>query len=228
MNERQKQLLDLVIETHIATADPIGSRFLISEAGLDWSEATVRNDLRTLEEEGYLTHPHTSAGRVPTEKGYHFYLSQLDLAKAKLSKKDNDVLGMSLKEAHDRELRYKNLAKSLAELSGETVLFASSPEKVYFTGLSNLFGKPEFHALELVADLSEILDHCEQCLDQFFEEEQIDQEPRFFLGKEHSFGKMLSVLAVSSGPESLLVMLGPLRMDYRRNFALMNRVKELL
>ena len=228
MDKRQKQLLDLVIETHIATADPIGSRFLISEAGLDWSEATVRNDLRTLEEEGYLTHPHTSAGRVPTEKGYHFYLSNLDLAKAKLSKKDNDVLGMSLKEAHDRELRYKNLAKSLAELSGETVLFAPSPEKVYFTGLSNLFGKPEFHALELVADLSEILDHCEQCLDQFFEEEEIDEEPRFFLGKEHSFGKMLSVLAVSSGPESLLVMLGPLRMDYRRNFALMNRVKELL
>lgn len=228
MDKRQKQLLDLVIETHIATADPIGSRFLISEAGLDWSEATVRNDLRTLEEEGYLTHPHTSAGRVPTEKGYHFYLSKLDLAKAKLSKKDNDVLGMSLKEAHDRELRYKNLAKSLAELSGETVLFAPSPEKVYFTGLSNLFGKPEFHALELVADLSEILDHCEQCLDQFFEEEEIDEEPRFFLGKEHSFGKMLSVLAVSSGPESLLVMLGPLRMDYRRNFALMNRVKELL
>ena len=228
MDKRQKQLLDLVIETHIATADPIGSRFLISEAGLDWSEATVRNDLRTLEEEGYLTHPHTSAGRVPTEKGYHFYLSNLDLAKAKLSKKDNDVLGMSLKEAHDRELRYKNLAKSLAELSGETVLFAPSPDKVYFTGLSNLFGKPEFHALELVADLSEILDHCEQCLDQFFEEEEIDEEPRFFLGKEHSFGKMLSVLAVSSGPESLLVMLGPLRMDYRRNFALMNRVKELL
>ena len=228
MDKRQKQLLDLVIETHIATADPIGSRFLISEAGLDWSEATVRNDLRTLEEEGYLTHPHTSAGRVPTEKGYHFYLSKLDLAKAKLSKKDNDVLGMSLKEARDREVRYKNLAKTLAELSGETVLFAPSPEKVYFTGLSNLFGKPEFHALELVADLSEILDHCEQCLDQFFEEEEIDEEPRFFLGKEHSFGKMLSVLAVSSGPESLLVMLGPLRMDYRRNFALMNRVKELL
>lgn len=228
MDKRQKQLLDLVIETHIATAEPVGSRFLISEAGLDWSEATVRNDLRTLEEEGYLTHPHTSAGRVPTEKGYHFYLKNLDLAKAKLSKKDNDVLGMSLKEARDRELRYKNLARAVAELSGETVLFAPSPEKVYFTGLSNLFGKPEFHALELVADLSEILDHCEQCLDQFFEGEEVDEEPKFFLGKEHSFGKMLSVLAVSSGPESLLVMLGPLRMDYRRNFALMNRVKELL
>lgn len=228
MDKRQKQLLDLVIETHIATAEPIGSRFLISEAGLDWSEATVRNDLRTLEEEGFLTHPHTSAGRVPTEKGYHFYLKNLDLAKVKLSKKDNDVLGMSLKEARDRELRYKNLARAVAELSGETVLFAPSPEKVYFTGLSNLFGKPEFHALELVADLSEILDHCEQCLDQFFEGEEVDEEPKFFLGKEHSFGKMLSVLAVSSGPESLLVMLGPLRMDYRRNFALMNRVKELL
>lgn len=228
MNERQKKLLNLVIENHITSAEPVGSRFLISEANLDWSEATVRNDLRTLEEEGYLSHPHTSAGRVPTEKGYRFYLKNLDLDKVKISKRDNDVLGMSLKEAQDRELQYKHLAKTLSDLSGETVLFALSPEKVYFVGLANLFGKPEFHALELVADLSQILDHCEQCLDQFFNDDEVDSEPRIFLGHDHSFGKMLSVLAFSAGPESLLIMLGPLRMDYRRNLALMNKVKELL
>ena len=66
METRQQQLLNLVIENHIATAEPVGSKFLVSEGNLDWSEATVRNELRILEEEGYLTHPHTSAGRIPT------------------------------------------------------------------------------------------------------------------------------------------------------------------
>ncbi|MDD2758352.1 MAG: DeoR family transcriptional regulator [Patescibacteria group bacterium] len=228
MNERQKQLLNLVIESHITTAEPIGSRFLISEAGLDWSEATIRNDLRALEEEGYLTHPHTSAGRVPTEKGYRFYLKNLDLAKAKISKKDNDVLGMSLKEATDPELQYKHLARTLAELSGETVFFAPSPNKVYFAGLSNLFAKPEFRALELVADLSQILDHCDQCLNQFFEDDGFYDMPKFLLGKEHDFGNMLAALAFNRDEGSLLVMIGPMRMDYSRNYALMNRVKELM
>ncbi|TAN32737.1 DeoR family transcriptional regulator [Patescibacteria group bacterium] len=228
MDTRRQKLLILVIENYIDSAEPVGSKFLVSDADLDWSEATVRNDLRALEEEGYLTHPHTSAGRVPTERGYRFYLKNLDLNKVKISKRDNDVLGMSMKEARDVELRYKNLARSLAELSGETVLFAVSPEKVYFTGLSNLFSKPEFHALELIADLSQILDHCDRCLDQFFSEEEVGGEPKFFLGREHSFGDMLSALAFSGGPESLLVMLGPMRMDYRRNYALMNKIKELL
>ena len=81
MNTRQEQLLTLVIEKYIATAQPIGSKVLVSEAGLDWSEATVRNELRELEEMGYLTHPHTSAGRIPTEAGYKYYIEKTDWEK---------------------------------------------------------------------------------------------------------------------------------------------------
>lgn len=225
MDTRQKELLNLVVENHIATAEPVGSKFLVAK-GLDWSEATVRNELRSLEEEGFLTHPHTSAGRVPTEKGYRFYVDNLDLAKVKLPKKDNDIFGMSAKAPGTAETKEKNLARSLAEASGETVIMAFSPEKVYYTGLSNLFSKPEFSELALVADISQIFDHCEDCLKTFFDE--VGEDPKFFVGAEHSFGKMLSVLSFRFGDESLLALLGPMRMNYERNFGLVNKVKELL
>ncbi len=225
MDDRQKQLLNLVIENHIETAEPVGSKFLVSASGLVWSEATVRNDLRALEEEGYLTHPHTSAGRIPTEKGFKYFLSTVDLNKSKITKKENDVLGMSLK-ADDQEIGQKNLAKSLAELTQETIILAFSPKKVYYTGLSNLFSKPELRELELVANLSQIFDHCEECLEGFFEE--VDKDPKYFIGKEHNFGNALSVLAFRFGDNSLLALLGPMRMNYARNFGLINKAKELL
>jgi len=223
MNPRQKQLLNLVIENHIETAEPVGSKFLVSGGELNWSEATVRNDLRELEEAGYLTHPHTSAGRIPTEKGYKFYLNSLDFSRARTNKKENDVLGMSLKTA-EQEMARKHLAKSLAELSGGTALLAL-PDQVYFTGLSNLFSQPEFRMLEMVADISQIFDHCEESLESFFDE--VKMTPQYFVGKEHNFGNMLSVIAFRFD-DSLLVLLGPMRMDYLHNWALMNKAKELL
>jgi len=228
MDNRQSQILNLVIENHIATAMPIGSKFLLEKSGLDVGEATIRNDLRALEEEGFLTHPHTSAGRIPTEKGYRAYLSDLDLSKAKISKKENDVLGMSLKEQgiKNKEQNEKQLAKTLAEVSGETVILAFTPEKFYYTGLTNLFSKPEFNELEMVASVSQIFDQCEECLKNFYDEASAN--PKFFVGSEHSFGKMLSVAAFRFDEHSLLVLLGPMRMDYERNYALINKVKELL
>ena len=73
MTERKIKLLKLIIENYIKTAEPIGSKFLANSGDLDVSAPTVRNEMRELESEGFLTHPHTSAGRIPTEEGYRFY-----------------------------------------------------------------------------------------------------------------------------------------------------------
>ncbi len=226
MEKRQAELLNLVIEIHIKTAEPIGSRFLVEKCDLGRGEATVRNELRELEENGYLTHPHTSAGRIPTEKGYRYYLENLDLAAAKLTKKDNDIFGMSVSPSTDKESAQKSLAKNLATLSGIAAVLAFTPEKVYYTGLSNLFSQPEFSQLALVADLFQIFDHCEECLGDFYD--QATPDIKYYFGAEHGFGNLLSVAAFRFGPDSLLVLLGPMRMNYARNFALMNKVKELI
>ncbi len=228
MDSRKEQLLNLIIENYIKTAEPVGSNLLAEKGKLGVSGATLRNEMRALEDEGYLSHPHTSAGRVPTEKGYRFYLDGIDYTDYKMNKKENSVLGMGLMEhgTWNMEQRQKEVTKSLAELSGETMLLAFSPDRVYYTGLSNLFSKPEFTELQLVADVSQIFDHCEECLKTFFDE--VQNEPKYFIGREHSFGNALSVLAFRFGDQSLLALLGPMRMNYRRNHALMARARSLL
>jgi len=228
MNTRQQELLSLVIEKYTSTAEPIGSRFLVSTAGLDWSEATVRNELRALEEQGYLTHPHTSAGRVPTLKGYRHYIQTLNLENLQLSKDEASTLEQAAKALSDYEQARKNMAKTLVELSHETILVAFSCDFVYYTGLSNLFQKPDFAEQGLVADVSVVFDRCEEYIPDFFDE--VPEEPKFFLGDEHPFGEMLSVVSMRFGErgESLIALLGPQRMDYKHNYELMQKTRELI
>ncbi len=77
LTSRQEEILARVVENHVATGVPVGSRTLVEKAGIGASSSTVRNELAVLEEQGLLTHPHTSAGRVPTELGYRYYVDRL-------------------------------------------------------------------------------------------------------------------------------------------------------
>ena len=77
LDERKARLLRAVVHEFIHTAEPVGSRSLGERYSLGVSPATIRNELAVLEEQGYLSHPHTSAGRVPTDRGYRFYVDAL-------------------------------------------------------------------------------------------------------------------------------------------------------
>ncbi len=218
----------MVIENYIVTAEPVGSRFLSEKGGLEVSEATVRNELRHLEEEGYLTHPHTSAGRIPTTVGYRYYLSSIDLKVCGISKNDSNTLEKAFAETLDYDSARKNMAKTMVDLAEEAVLVAFSPEKVYYTGLTQLFSKPDFGEIKWVTSISEIFDRCEEYLPDFFE--SVTVEPRYFFGLEHPFGPRLTVLSTRFGKhsESLIALVGPERMDYKYNWGLMQKVKEII
>jgi len=77
LSVRQEQILTLVVESYVQSGTPVGSKVLVESAALEVSPSTVRNDLVVLEEQGLLTHPHTSAGRVPTEFGYRYYVDRV-------------------------------------------------------------------------------------------------------------------------------------------------------
>src|SRR3954471_7117499 len=77
LSERQSQILRLLVERYVDDGRPVGSSALANRSDMDWSASTVRAELASLEDEGFLTHPHTSAGRVPTDSGYRFYVEQL-------------------------------------------------------------------------------------------------------------------------------------------------------
>lgn len=77
LNEREKSILRSIVQQFILTAAPVGSRYIVKKYDIGYSPATVRNIMSDLEESGFINHPHTSAGRVPTDKGYRFYVDSL-------------------------------------------------------------------------------------------------------------------------------------------------------
>lgn len=226
MNERQTILFKLVVEHYISTAEPVGSKFLVSEAGLEWSEATVRNDLRLLEEEGLLTHPHTSAGRIPTSIGYRKHLENIDWTAKKIRRVDSDRLEKSI--TSDQEINKRKLAKTLVELTSELVLVTYSLNSFYYTGLSSLFAQPEFKDVEEISNFSKLFDQFEQCVALFMN--QVGAKPRCYVGGEHPFGQKMGVVAVKFGEEhdEILAVLGPERMDYAACVPLVTRAAELM
>lgn len=124
--DRKRRLLQAVIHQFIKTGKPVGSAFLAGGAAVDLSPATIRNVMGDLEREGYLTHPHTSAGRVPTDKAYRFYVDNL-VELQKLAIKEEDRIRQEY-ESRIREIEELMLStsKTLSVLSNYTG-FVTSP-----------------------------------------------------------------------------------------------------
>ena len=112
LNDREKNILRYVIQQFILTAAPVGSRYITKKYDVGVSPATVRNIMFDLEESGLIIHPHTSAGRVPTDKGYRFYVDSLmELQKLKISEK-----GMITKGFENKLLETDEIFKVTSEL----------------------------------------------------------------------------------------------------------------
>src|SRR3954466_1746061 len=95
LSERQSQILRLLVERYVDDGRPVGSRALANRSDIVWSPSAVRAELASLEEEGFLTHPHTSAGRVPTDSGYRFYVEQLLERQDRLPRPPSEDPGLS-------------------------------------------------------------------------------------------------------------------------------------
>ncbi|MFA5853978.1 MAG: hypothetical protein WC866_02715 [Patescibacteria group bacterium] len=224
LDSRQEILLKLTVRRFIQSAEPVGSAWLADESGLDVSSATIRNELSVLEEQGFLLQPHTSAGRAPSEKGYRYYVDRF-LEKKKPGAAAATALAEAAKAAEEESDKLRRVAKALAELANESALAAFTPRDVYYTGLSNLFAKPEFKQLSLVASMSRVLDHLDETMEKMFPE--VGSDARILIGSENPFGAECGLLVVRS-PIGLLGLLGPMRMDYDTDLALLETAVETL
>lgn len=116
LNERQREILRLVVCNFIATAMPVASRYLARHHELSLSAATIRNELSDLEEMGYVTHPHTSAGRVPTDKGYRFFIDWL-MNPERLTEKEIGNIRITLETAAEPDSIFHIAAKLVGSIS---------------------------------------------------------------------------------------------------------------
>ena len=101
LDDRKTAILRAVVEEYIATAQPVGSAHIANNRDLAVSSATVRNEMAALEREGFLTHPHTSAGRIPTDKGYRFFVDNL-VPNGVLGSLEQAKVGSFFESAHFR------------------------------------------------------------------------------------------------------------------------------
>ncbi|TAL50835.1 hypothetical protein EPN81_01605 [Patescibacteria group bacterium] len=223
---RTELILQLVIEDYIRTAQPVGSKYLNEQYQLGVSDATVRNELAGLEVEGYLRSPHTSSGRIPTEQGYLYYLQYLRDEKFVIE----GTPFQSTTRAKDTETALKTMARKLVEISGETAIVAIDPKWTYYTGVSNLFRKPDFHDPDVMQELSAMVDQFDEVLQRMYH--QLPEGPQVFIGSSNPFGQEMATILVrydvDDHTQGLLGLVGPLRMDYSRNLALIERAKEVI
>lgn len=226
ISERKQFILETIVEEYVKTAQPVSSGGLVAKYKLEISPATVRNEMMELEEEGYIHQPHTSAGRVPTETAYQLFLENI--------RKNKKLKG--LKEAEERllaeifredEAAFRQTARAIAELAGGAVYWAFHKNDLYYTGLSNLFAQPEFRQTSAVCDVSGIIDRMEEIIDEIFED--LPEGERVLIGAANPFGNFLSTVLVKyrqKGSQGLFGILGPMRMDYARNLALVEFIKK--
>lgn len=226
MDARPQQLLRLIIDDYIKTAEPVGSKYLVEQYALDISPATVRNEMSLLEEEGYLRHAHTSSGRIPTEKAYEWYL------RGNVTKATDTTKATAAFETFERETNkessVKSIAKRLTEISGETAIVAFDPNWSFFTGMSNLMQKPEFH--DSVPALAELVDQFDAVVSDMFD--RVSHEPQVFIGSHNPFGDQMTTIIVRydfpNTAGGILGLVGPMRMDYARNLALLEAAKKII
>lgn len=218
MEPRKQQLLQLVVEKYIETAEPIGSKFLVEDAGLDISGATVRNELRDLEAAGYLTHPHTSAGRIPTELGYRYYIDELLSPKAPKQEIQREIQEIG-KAEEDVVRRTKAFAKFTAQYVENAVIVALGKETVYYSGLSSLFAQPEFQNVAYTISMSQVFDHCEDRIEEVREQLK-DSGVTVLIGKENPLGRDCGMVGIKVG-DTVFTILGPMRMDYNKAIGLL-------
>lgn len=226
MNERKQLILNTIIKEYISTGVPVSSGVLVEKYNLEVSPATVRNDMVYLENEGHIVQPHTSAGRIPTEIAYRFYLD--NISDKKLNQKDLNIIKDNLDNGDEQG--FKQVAKDIARISGQTVFWAFHKNSLYYTGVSNLLNQPEFKQADVIYDISLIIDHMDETIEKIFEGLPLNENV-ILLGTENPFGDMCGTIMFKykyKNNMGLFGIMGPVRMDYQYCLSVANFIKEEL
>ncbi|MCX6785014.1 MAG: hypothetical protein NTV81_03750 [Candidatus Komeilibacteria bacterium] len=219
MEERQQKLFVEIVKENIRTAEPVGSKSLAGHRGLEYSSATLRNEMADLEKDGLLTQPHTSAGRVPTETGWKYYVEHF-VGLGKLAAAEEKIISTLMAELKD-EQALKELAKKIAELSKNAVLVSLDKNSFYYTGLGHLLGQPEFLSPDRVYDVGQIIDHFDTVLtDLLVKLSKVE----IYIGSDNPCDPQCSLVAAPIGRHRVLGILGPCRMNYERNVGLVSHL----
>ncbi len=238
---RQTQILVAIIEQYAEVASPVGSVTLAKLFNV--SSATIRSEMAKLEDIGLITQPHTSAGRIPTDKGYRFYVNRLtaqsegedeqillNANNSKDSLRGFRAISSRVSAQNDRaDHAIRSAVDSLVELTGNLGL-ATIGDQLYINGIYNLFSQPEFESGEAVQSVAQLLDNLEPWLREVTPNEPLN----VYIGSENPIGKSSGASLIISKFESpfsensYIGVLGPTRQNYGKVVRLVQKTGEFL
>ncbi len=216
MTDRQNRILSAIVEQYAEVAYPVGSTLLAKIFNV--SPATIRSEMAELERLGFVSQPHTSAGRIPTDKGYRHYVNSIAVSEnSDLPIRGADrAINARVHSGGVPERIIRNAVDTLVELTHNLGL-ATIGNQLYMSGLSNLFGQPEFIQAGQVQEVARLLDNLEPWL-----REAAPNEPlSVFIGTENPIGRSAGCSLIISrfdspySDNSYIGVLGPTRQSYR-------------
>ena len=230
MTPRQEKILQAVIEQYAEVASPVGSSLLARAFKV--SSATIRTEMAELERLGYIYQPHTSAGRIPTDKGYRFYVNQLSVSNIENQPRERRAERALTARAGDGgvpEHTIRNTVDTLVELT-HNLGMATIGDKLYMSGLSNLFGQPEFIHPDQVQEVARLLDNLEPWLYEVAPNEPLS----VYIGRENPIGRgagcslIISRFRSPFSDRSYIGVLGSTRQSYREVMGLVGQAGRTL
>ncbi len=228
ITSRQQSILDAIIRVYVETARPVASRELVRRMRPAVSPATIRNDMQELGEAGYLEQPHTSAGRMPTDKAYRFFVDCLS-DEAFLTSREQEFLSRAFDASAEDFLQ--EFTRVSARMCGAfAAARVAAEQKFYETGFSEVLDEPEFQDVEYTKRFGKLID---MMGDADFLETFDQREERMYIGREnpvreaHPYTVIVSRWRHPAGFEGSLMLAGPKRMNYRAATALLRYLKNV-
>jgi len=226
--DRRLEILRAIVDEYVETQEPVGSKAIADKRALGISPATIRNEMAVLEEEGFITQPHTSAGRIPTDRGYRLFVDKLSTVKP-LSTAERRAIETFLEGAHDLDEVVKRSAKLLADITKQVAVVkypkigdSSGREMMAISGTANLARSGE----DLGPALSPILEALEEQVVLLRLLSDSHPTVHVTIGSEQQDMNLqtTSLVTVGYGSDASLGILGPTRMDYAGSMAAVSAV----
>lgn len=234
LTDRQKQLLNTVIQEYINSAEPISSQLLEKKYDFGICPATIRIEMQKLTEGGYLEQPHTSAGRVPTNKSYRLFVNELlddESLERSQSQKTMKAFQEIEEEVNDSLRFFQILTKKVAELTnGLTMSYLFNEDILLKEGWTEIVKEPEFEDNDYLLRFFETAGNLEENLKKLKSYPGIN----VYIGSENPITKSDDFSLITSKYEfpekggGLLAVFGPKRMPYQKNIELFNSLITLL
>jgi len=236
LSERQLQILIATIEEYVKNAKPVGSLELQASFNFPWSSATIRSEMTTLEELGFLYQPHISAGRVPTDKGYRYFVDYITEKRLqKMQFKEQKRLQEELLKLKAREkMLARTLAKLMSNFSRNLAVAGVIEDKEFFeSGIKDLISQPDFGNIDEICQIAEVVDYLDENIEKLTREMKTRQVETF-IGGENIFTNsgdcsiVISKCLLPGGEEGVVAILGPKRMEYKKNISIIENVVKFL